>query len=98
MLDAKKMGHSIYSFLRKQELFEKIHQICDTNEINNQYINKKLKRMIMTQNLSNFSKYLETIKQNEFEFISSNKEIFINLLSETKWKKGLNVFKTYVSG
>ena len=43
VLDAKKMGHSIYSFARKGELFNKMNN--NINNINN--INPKLTRMII---------------------------------------------------
>ena len=99
MLDAKKMGHSIYSFARKQELFSKIHKMCNIHELDtdgNVLIEKKLKRMIITKNLSKFSSYFENINKFELEYVKSNKQTFESLINENGWRKGLTVFQTYV--
>ena len=96
MLDAKKMGHSIYSFARKKELFEKVNLIIDNNIVNKEYINKQLKQMILSQNLSKFSLYFETISEKEYSYILSNKQLFINSVNQNKWSKGLKLFKYYV--
>ena len=95
MLDAKKMGHSIYSFARKGELFNKINSICDINNINSKYITTEIKKMIVSKNLSKFSLYFKNINDNEYKWIVSNKDIFLNLLEQTKWSKGLQIVESY---
>ena len=100
MLDAKRMGHSIYSFSRKKELFNKINSNCDydNNGIDTEYIENKLKRMILSKNLLNFSLYLEnTFNEIELKFMSDYDFVFTDLLEETKWKKGIDIFESYIS-
>ena len=96
MLDAKKMGHSIYSFARKKELFEKINSIVDNNNPSGEYISKKIKRMILSQNLTKLSLYLQNINEKEYLYILSNKQLFINSFEANKWSKGLKLFNYYV--
>ena len=97
MLDAKKIGHSIYSFARKKELFEKINSVVDDNIVNGEYINKQIKKMILSHNLSQLSLYFETMNEKEYSYILSNKQLFINLLNTNKWSKGLKLFQSYMS-
>ena len=97
MLNAKKLGHSIYSFSRKGELFKKINKSCNINvNINGKIIENKLKRMIITKNLLKFSLYFENTNEKELIFISSIKHILLDMLDQNEWKKGKNVFEKYV--
>ena len=94
MLDAKKMGHSVYSFARKGELFNKINSICDSN--NNKSTTVEIKKIILSKNLLKFSLYLQNIDDDGYNWIIESKDVFLNLLQQTKWKKGLDIFQSYV--
>ena len=47
MLKAKKMGHSIYSFVRKQDLYDKINHYVNDSCNNKENIEQRLKQMIL---------------------------------------------------
>ena len=98
MLEAKKMGHSIYSFVRKQDLFEKIYLNCNNYNItkNGKLIENKLRKMIVTQNLTQFSKYFESISKDELKYIQLNKKVLLGFLKQNEWKRGLKLFEIYV--
>ena len=95
MLNAKKMGHSVYSFVRKKDLFNSINKTYNLNDFN--ITERKIKKMIISQNLSKLSLYFENITQNQLEYIKKNKENFIYLFKDQiGWKKGLKLFNNYV--
>ena len=91
MLDAKRMGHGIYSFVRKQNLF---HSICKQYQLSNnneKFAEEQLSSMILTQNLSDLSKHLESATQFEKEYIVKNEMKIKTLMKETNWIKGINL-------
>ena len=94
MLDAKKMGHSSYSFVRKQDLFEKIHQKCENNSVKS--MENILNRMIVTQNLSQFSLFLENMNNNESKYVESNCKLLMLFLTQNQWTKGIKLLQGYV--
>ena len=96
MLDAKKIAHSIYSFSRKGELFYYINKVSNINKFDGDLVEKKLKRMILTKNLLNLSQYFESLDKNHLNYISSNKNEFINLFNQNSWSKGIKIFNHYI--
>ena len=92
MLDAKKMGHSIYSFVRKKDLFDKICNKLENESNNKQEIEKNIKQMIISQNLTQFSLFFQIFSENEKDFVLNNKEMILNFLKENKWNKGTKLF------
>ena len=95
MLKAKKMGHSVYSFVRKKDLFNSINKTYNLNNFN--IIERKIKEMIVSKNMSKLSLYFENIKENQLEYIKKNKEIFTYLFKDQiGWTKGLKLFNNYV--
>ena len=88
------MGHSIYSFARKGELFNKINK--NINNINE--VNSKLTRMIITKNSSQLSLYLESLyNENEINLIKSNIKIYKDLFVQNGFERSRfkNIYKIY---
>ena len=104
-LTAKKMGHSVYSFVRKQGLFDQIHrnvenfQVSSVNGKSNQLIKQKINYIILNKNLSQLSFYFENIvpNSNEMKFIISNKDYFNHCLKHAQWKRGVKLFDSFVT-
>ena len=96
MLHAKKIGHSYYSFIRKQDLYYKIYNNININidyDNDNNIINDKINSIILAKNLNQLSIYFENIiNQHEKKYIATNKNQFIKQFNDTKWKKGLQLF------
>ena len=95
MLNAKKMGHSIYSFVRKEDLFNNINKIVNLNNFN--VIQRRIKKMIISKNMTQLSVYFENIKENQLKWIVNNKKDFVYLFEQMGWKKGLKLFNIYVN-
>ena len=85
MLDAKKMSHKTYSFLRKEELYRKLYQLSQFDE--NSLLNK-LSKIILSHNINQLSKFFETMSLKEKYFVLKNENVIVNILKENKWKKG----------
>ena len=93
MLDAKKMGHNIYSFVRKATLFTKVNINIKNNVENGNVIKNKLTFIMLSKNLGQLSFYFENIvDRNQMEYILANQVMFIRSLRQTKWKKGFELF------
>ena len=97
MLDAKKLGHSIYSFNRKENLIKNLSNNCNTHShLNRDDVDDNVKRMIFSQNLSQFSIYLETVNHIEWKYILSKKDVFMEFIQLNKWSKGATLFQSFV--
>ena len=97
MLEAKKLGHSIYSFVRKGDLF---HSIYNQNQLwinDNKFAKKSIKRMIATKNMTQFSKHLESLTQSEKNHVIKMQPFWMELMQELNWKKGSKLLKIRIT-
>ena len=93
MLDAKRMGHGIYSFVRKENLF---HSICKQYQLSNNdesFVEQQIASMILTHNLTKLSEYLQSANQFEKRYIVKNESNITTLMKQTNWLKGMNLVK-----
>ena len=95
MLNAKKMGHSVYSFQRKKDYFMKLnniinHDIAIDYKNNNLLIN--LRNKIVHKNMESFSLFFETLTLKEKYLILKNENLIKNFLNSSKWIKGNKYF------
>ena len=91
------MGHSIYSFQRKSELFEKLSQLMMASETTNgDNILVMLRKYILSYNMTKFSTFFENMTVKEKYYILKKKSQIINLLKQSKWNKGLALFLSVV--
>ena len=95
MLTAKKMGHSIYSFNRKQELFDKLYNICDNDEnvCDSKKIDKNLRSIILTRNMVKFSLFCQTMNKYEKEYIVKNYDMLDKFMKDMHWNKARKLLK-----
>ena len=93
MLEAKKIGHSVYSFVRNKEYYNEISLF-----LNKKMNSKEINKIILSQNLSLFSMVLEnSSKYDQTEYLMKNKENIVKFLNQSDWKKGLKLFKLFVN-
>ena len=92
MLNAKKMGHSIYSFNRKQDLFNKLYENVNSNN-NNETMDKQLRQIILTRNMFKFSIFCETMNDYEREYIVKNFNMLDKFMKENDWNKARKLLK-----
>ena len=86
MLIAKKKAHSIYSFIRKEDFFIKLNNlVSDKNEDNKL---KQIRKMIILNNMHQFSSLLENCTQFERDTIIKNNDKIVGYIKQGKWKKG----------
>lgn len=91
------MGHSIYSFQRKSELFEKLSQLMMASETTNgDNILVMLRKYILSYNMTKFSTFFENMTVKEKYYILKKKSQIINLLKQSEWNKGLALFLSVV--
>ena len=95
MLDAKKMGHSTYAMMRKHDLFHDIYKTVNVNDFN--IVERKIKKMIVSKNMTQLSIYFENRTQNQLSYVRKNKEKFIHVFNQIGCKKGLKLFDIYVN-
>ena len=90
MLKAKKMGHSVYSFNRKKELYDKLYDICDNdkNIYNDNTIDRILRSIILTRNMFRLSLFCQTMNKYEKEYISKNYKMLDKMMKDNDWNKG----------
>ena len=90
MLKAKKMGHSIYSFNRKKQLFDKLYNMCsnDKNIHNKEMMESNLHSMILTRNMFKFSLFCQTMNRYEKEYVVENYKRLDNFMQDNHWNKG----------
>ena len=95
MLIAKKMGHSIYSFNRKEDLFGKLYDKCtnDKNVCNNKIIEKNLRSMILTRNMFKFSIFCQTMNKYEKDYICKNFNMLDKFMKDNHWNKARKLLK-----
>ena len=88
MLNAKKMGHSIYGFVRnKDHYYENNKYLYNKVDLNYVY------NIIMRKNLSKFYVYLQYLNINVKK--DSNENI-MNFLKANNWSKGIKLFQLFV--
>ena len=96
MLDAKKMGHSSYSFLRKQDLFDAIYN--NVNNKDDRSIQSKIDFIILNKDMKQLSNHLANMTNNyQIKYIISQKQTFLKCFEQTKWVKGKKVFESCIS-
>ena len=93
MLDAKRMGHGIYSFVRKENLFHSIYKQYQLSTHDQLFAQEQISSMILTHNLSNLSKYFQSATKFEKQYIVQNEANLIQLMKETDWSKGIKFVK-----
>ena len=93
MLNAKKIGHSYYSFYRKKEYYEKLDKINNSLMNNHNVIENVLKTQILSQNKNVFSKILHLLMKNEKLHLIKNSNI-LKKLQQSQWKKGEAIFQS----
>ena len=95
ILKAKKLGHSVYSFVRNQDYYKEISQYLNNENI---IINEnELNKVILTKNVSLFSSMLENCTSKEKnQFFIAKQENIVTFLKEVGWKKGLSLFSLFV--
>ena len=94
MIKAKKMGHSIYSFVRKKDYYEKIGNIINSydNQFNDQEMFLRLKKIIFSHNMQHLSLLFQTMNAKEINFVLRNKNELSSLFNQSQWQRGLKLF------
>ena len=54
---------------------------------------QQIPSMILTHNLTELSKYLQSVNQFEKKYIVKNESSITTLMKETNWLKGMNLVK-----
>ena len=97
MLEAKKMGHSMYSFVRNEDSFLRLGKLINKNDsYGAQNVIPMLTRIILSRNMKQFSLFFETMDMYEKFQTLKNKQSINKLLKENNWKKGEKLFATFV--
>ena len=95
-LKSKKKMHSIYSVLRNEDYFKQLYLLNNNFNINKiefeNQLNNQIKRIILTKNMSQFSKLLQDCNQNEMKFIIVNQKNIKQFIQDNQWKKGSELF------
>ena len=98
-LDFKKRQHSIYSFIRNEALYNSLYDLqCDMCNNKSDIIYKKLRNVILSQNINDFSLYLQSLTLVEKYYIleQENEEKIMKLMQDNEWKKGMQLFTIIV--
>ena len=91
MLQAKKMGHAVYSFQRKKDYFMRLNRIViNDNNVDNLFF--ILRKYILHQNMQSLSLFFQTLKMNEKYLILKNEQKIYQLFQISKWSKGQKLF------
>ena len=73
MLTAKKMGHAIYKFLRKEEFYSKLNKLM-MDDTNSESIFYNFIKFITFKNLNELAEFYTTINKQEKLFILENRD------------------------
>ena len=90
MLNFKKKEHSIYSFIRNEQLFNNLNKY--DHGINDDIILHNLRNIIFSQSISQFSLYFEHLSLTNKYYILKNEDTIYKLLKSNEWKKGIELF------
>ena len=95
MLNAKKKGHSIYSFQRRAPFYNQLAKLihCDSDENLNQFISSQLQSMIFSRNTQKLSFFMQTLTKVEKEYLLKNEKQVCQLFNQNGWKRGANLFQ-----
>ena len=87
--------HSIYSFVRKKDYFEKIGDIINSYDLNfnDDVMFLRMKKIIFAQNMNQLALTLQTINNREVYFILKYKNELMSLFNQNKWQNGLKLFQ-----
>ena len=77
--------------------FEVIESINNNNNDITMKLLNYLNEMIISQTLLKFSNYLENVCEHEKRVILNNENEICQYLKDSKWNKGLNLFKLVIS-
>ena len=98
-LNFKKRQHSIYSFIRNDVLYDRLYnlQLNMSLNKNNMFFNR-LRKLILSHNLKQFSLFLECLTLPEKYYIldEQNESKIIRLLNENEWGKGKQFFQMFM--
>ena len=112
MLEAKKISHGFYSFVRKKHFYHNLYLLNqliinneknENNNENNQQIWPILKKLLITQILSHnknvFAQIIQLLYKNELKCIKlkENQNEILNVLKQNGWKKGIKVFQSLIA-
>ena len=95
MLKAKKIGHSVYSFVRNEFYYKEISNYLNNNKykMNDSILN----RIILTRNISLLSNILENCnQQDKLNYFVKNENSICQFLKQSHWSKGLKLFQLFV--
>ena len=91
-LDAKKRGHSVYSFVRNEDYYNEI-----TGHLSKQINFNIINNLIISRNMSLFAKILENCDElDKITVFIKQKDNIIQFLQETGWKKGEKLFNLFL--
>ena len=93
-MEAKKKGHSIYAFNRNFDHFHNLYLSVNNKDTN--VIEIKLKRLMSTQNLTSFAKFLANCKEFDKKFVIEKKDMFLKYIDVNNWKKGKDLFQSFI--
>ena len=98
MIKAKKMGHSIYSFCRKKDYFEKIGNIINSykSNFNDKEMFLRMKKIIFSHNMQQLSLFFQTMNIKEINFLLRNKDEVSSLFKQSQWQRGLKLFELVI--
>ena len=94
MLIAKKKQHSIYGFVRNETFFNELANIVYNNDCDEK--EKQIKTYILSENMSNWSKFLETALPFDKKYIFDNKKNISECLAQNSWDKGRRLLQQTV--
>ena len=106
MTKAKKLGHSIYSFVRKEDFFEKLNGMSEkfgkpdvnTTSTSISYFDniQFIEKVVLSKNMFEFASLFQNWNKLEKTFILQNKDYILRSLQANKWKSGEKLFQYIV--
>ena len=83
------MGHSIYSFARKEEYFNNLNSMINyETSFDYDYIYLNLRSYALSKNLNKFYNYLQSLTKKESIYMNKNENKIVKLFEQFKWDKG----------
>ena len=95
-LEAKKIGHAFYSFLRKKEFYDELR--LNTNKENlGQVVKSMILTYVLSKNKDKLAQLLQTMNQEEVKNVMNQENVktIVNLIKANQWNKGLQLFESF---
>lgn len=100
MVQAKKAGHFIYSFIRKKDLFDQLStMITTTGKDKKNYMDNilfEMNKLVLTRNMSQLSLFFETMNSYEKFVILKNEAKIKQFFKQNDWSKGLKLYQLVI--